>query len=216
MAYKRLKLISSLVNKGEKILDIGTDHCFVPIFLLENNITNNISASDIADKPLGFAKKNLKKKGFQESVKLIKSNGFQNIDISQYDVIIIAGMGGKTISKIISSKPFNGRYIIHSTTSLPEVRKTIEKIGMSIFNEIIIKEGKIFNIIMEVVRGKESLSKKEMYMGPSLLKKNYDYTKKYYEFLLEVIINNSLKSKDEFFEKEKREWLEEKLWKNKN
>ena len=148
MSHKRLRLISSLINKNERVLDVGTDHAFVPIFLLEDNITNNIDATDISKKPLGFAQKNLKDKGYLNDVNLILSDGFEKIDVNNYDVIIIAGMGGNTISKIISSKTFKGRYIIHATTSLGTIRKTIEKIGISIFNEIIIKEGKIFNIII--------------------------------------------------------------------
>lgn len=216
MAHKRLKLIASLINKDERVLDVGTDHCFVPIFLLKNNITTKLDASDIAEKPLSFAKNNLIKNGFENKVNLILSNGFEKIDTSNYDVIIIAGMGGITISNILSSKKFKGRYIIHSTTSLEEVRKTIENVGMTIINEIILKEGKIFNVIIEAKLGKSKLSEKEIYMGPSLLQKDINHTKDYYSFLLKTIIKNSKESNNKELKKKERIWLEETLWKNKS
>jgi len=216
MAYKRLELIASLINKNEKVLDVGTDHGLVPFFLLSNKITNNIDASDIAEKPLEFAKKNLQKKGYLNDVNLILSDGLKEIDINKYDVIIIAGMGGKTISSIISQKNFNGRYIIHSTTSIDQLRKTIEKNRITIINEIIIKEGKIFNIIIETKPGETLLTDMDIFMGPSLLKKNYSYTNEYYSFLLNRIVKNSDKSNNKNFMKKERVWLEETLWKNKN
>jgi len=68
MSKKRLEVISSLIKKDEKILDVGTDHGLVPIFLLKNKITDKITASDINEGPLNSARKNLSKNNFLDKV----------------------------------------------------------------------------------------------------------------------------------------------------
>jgi tRNA A22 N-methylase len=103
-------------------------------------------------------------------------------------------MGGQTISDIIKSKQYDGRYIIHSTTSLPLVRKTIQEIGMKIVNEYLVIEGKIYNILIEVIPGDMELTDKELYMGPSLINNNDDEVIKYYRFLLDVLEDNATMS----------------------
>ena len=135
MKYKRLNLIVNQIKKNERVLDIGTDHGLVPIFLLKKNITNNIMASDLNEEPLNAAKLNLEKEGYLDSVELKLMNGIEHIDPNDFDTIIIAGMGGQTISKIIESKEFKGRYLIHATTNIPQVRNVLQNIDMKITNE---------------------------------------------------------------------------------
>jgi len=212
MSKKRLEVISSLIKKDEKILDVGTDHGLVPIFLLKNKITDKITASDINEGPLDSARKNLNKNNFLDKVELILTDGFNNLNPNDYDVIILAGMGGQTICKIIKSKKFNGRFIIHTTTSLGMVRKCISDNKMIIINEIIIKDNKIFNIIMETSVGNQKLSEKELFLGPILLKQKAKETNEYYNYLFKTFENNAKKSNDPNLYKKERDWLKEILW----
>ncbi len=215
--YKRLNKIASLIKKDERVLDVGTDHCYIPIFLLNNKITNSITASDINPKPLNIGEENLKNAGYSsKDVELILTNGLNDIDVEYFDTIIIAGMGGQTISNIIDKVKFNGRYIIHSTTSISLVRKTIQNIGMNIIKEHLIIEGKIYNILIEAIHGKMNLSEKELFMGPSLMKQNSDEVNEYYNFLLNTFEKNAIKSKINNLNLKERNWLKEKIWSEKN
>ncbi len=210
--YKRLKKIASLIKENERVLDVGTDHAYIPIFLLENKITDNIDASDINEHPLNTAKNNLKSKGYEDKVGLFLTNGLNGFNLNNYDVIIIAGMGGQTISNILKSKNFNGRYIIHSTTSVPSVRKTIQDIGLNITKEHLVIEGKIYNIIIEAIPGNMNLSDKELFMGPSLLKQDGNDVNNYYEFIFNTLEKNAFQSNNENFKIKERNWLREKIW----
>lgn len=208
---KRIELIAKQINKDEKVLDIGTDHALLPIFLIKNNITENIIASDINELPLNSAHENLKREGLEEKVKLILTNGAKGINLSDIDVIVVAGMGATTINKIIGDINFNGRYIIHSTTHVDDVRREIQKIGHVIANEWIDIEGKIYNIIIETKVGKMSLTEREFYLGPCLMKKRKE-SEFYYAFLLRLLTKISKKSKNEGFKLKERKWLKEQLW----
>jgi len=146
MAYKRLEAIASLIRENEKVLDVGTDHGLVPIFLLKRGVTQVADASDIADGPLAIARKNIQNEGFENNINLYKSNGLESIEYKNYDSIIVAGMGGSLIADII--KPFNGRYILHATNNHEAVRKQLSKLNFKITQEFIVKERKVSNIII--------------------------------------------------------------------
>lgn len=192
MEHKRLNFIKKLIKNNEKVLDVGTDHALIPIMLYNEKITKFIDVSDINIKPLNIAKKNIENEGIEKKINLILSNGFENINPNLYNTIIIAGMGGITISKIISSKKFYGRYILQPTTKFETLRNTLIKEGFKIKNEWIVKEGKIYNLIIESVKGKQKLTNKELFLGPYLIKKHKKIEiNEYFVFLLEILIKNN-------------------------
>lgn len=207
----RLELISKQINKNEKVVDVGTDHALLPIILLKNNITSNIVASDINEQPLNAARENLNREGLLDKVEIIKSNGVEDIDISNVDVIVIAGMGATTINNILNQKDFNGRYIIHSTTHIDDVRKHIQDIGHTITNEWVDQEGKIYNIVIETKPGKSNLTEKELFLGPILMNKRQE-AESYYAFLLRTLTKNVEDSGIEDLKEKERTWLKEQLW----
>lgn len=207
----RLELIAKQIKKDERVLDVGTDHALLPIFLIKNNITNKVSASDINDKPLEFALNNIKNEGLEGKIPLILTDGLDNINVDDFDVIVIAGMGATTIGEIITKREFAGRYLIHSTTHIPDVRRYIQEIGHTITNEWVDQEGRIYNILIETKPGKMKLTDKEFYLGPCLLGKK-DETKSYYQFLLDTLDKNVKDSGIKDLKKQEREWLKEQLW----
>lgn len=216
MKYKRLKLIASLIKKDERVLDVGTDHAILPILLLKDNVTNNITASDLNKEPLEAAKRNLESEGLLNKVELKLMDGIKGIHSNDFDTIVIAGMGGITISNIINEKNISSRLLIHSTTDNHIVRKALMDNGMKIDNEWIVLEGKVYNIVIEASRGKVKLSKKELFMGPKLLEKVDPETMSYFEHLLNIFERNSELSKNKELRKQEREWIKEKLWNEKN
>jgi tRNA (adenine22-N1)-methyltransferase len=97
---KRIDKLVNYINNSNITVDIGCDHAYAAIKLVTEKRSKCAYACDINQKPLEVAEANIKKVGLQNSVKVIKSNGFKEIDF-KFDHAIIAGMGGQLISEII-------------------------------------------------------------------------------------------------------------------
>lgn len=183
----RLLEIAKLVPKNSCVLDIGTDHAYLPIYLSKNSICKNIIASDISENALESGRKNLKKYNVK-NVKLVLSDGLENIN-DIYDVITISGMGTNTILKILNNDKLPNNIVISSNNDLCLLRKNMNDKGYFIKNEIAIKDANKYYDIILYEKGKENLSYYQLLYGKS---KNKDY----YKYLLskeKYIFNKSKK-----------------------
>ena len=167
----RLQTIVDLVPKNSKVIDIGTDHAYVPIYLYLNNITKNITATDISSNVLKQTYNNLKKYNLEDKIKLIQSNGFKNIT-ETYDLAVIAGMGTHTIIDILKTKNLPKTLIISSNNDHHILREYLNSLNYSLEKEIAILDHNKYYLIMYYVYGKENLSKEEILFGKS---NNFDY-----------------------------------------
>lgn len=168
----RLLEIAKLVPINSRVLDIGTDHAYLPIYLSKNNICKSIIASDISKNALESGKKNLTKYSIK-NVKLILSDGLTNIT-DAYDVITISGMGTNTILKILDNDRLPNNIVISSNNDLFLLRKSMNDKGYFIKNEVAIKDADKYYDIILYEKGKEKLSLYQMLYGKS---KNKDYYK---------------------------------------
>ncbi|MEG0895479.1 MAG: class I SAM-dependent methyltransferase [Oscillospiraceae bacterium] len=141
----RLMAIASLVRKNSFVCDVGTDHAYIPIYLAQNGISQNIIACDIAIKPLESAAKNIADNNLTDKIKTVLSNGLENVP-SNIEDIIIAGMGAELICNIISASAFikdkDKRLILQPMTHTPFLRKQLYSMGFEIEKEIPIIEDK--------------------------------------------------------------------------
>ena len=189
---KRLEMIASLVTKDAKIIDIGTDHAYLPIYLYKNNITKNVTASDISETVLLYSKKNIDKSGLSEFIKLVQSDGFKNL-VDTYDEAIIAGMGTNTIMDILSFKNIPDSLIISSHNNLDELRLFMQKIGYKIVKEIIVKEKNIYYDVIKYKKGIDNLTEEEILFGVSNDKDYYKYLLNKYNGLYQKSQNEKYK-----------------------
>ena len=97
----RLELIASLVKDGVGVADVGTDHAYIPIMLRISGYKGNIIAGDINECPLEKARQSLENAGLSDSVELVLCDGLSGVDSSKVDTVIVAGMGGDTITGIL-------------------------------------------------------------------------------------------------------------------
>ena len=102
MISERLKAVAGMVTKGKKVADIGTDHGYVPIYLVENSICSKVYAMDINEGPLKIADKNIAIHGLSDKIETIQSNGMEKLKDNMVDGAIISGMGGDLIVDILS------------------------------------------------------------------------------------------------------------------
>lgn len=186
----RIKTIASLVDKDSKLVDIGTDHGYLLIYLYENEITKNVTGSDISSNALKFAKANFEKHNLSDKIKLIVSDGFKNLD-EKYDTAVISGMGTDTIKKILDIDNIPNKLIISSHKNVDELRLFMNEKGYKIIKEIVLQENDIFYDIIKYEKGNEILNKYELLVGKS---NNLEYEKHLLE-KYKIIYNKSKNKK---------------------
>lgn len=148
----RLKTIASLVDKCDKIADIGTDHGYLPIFLIQNGVCKEAIASDINRGPVERAKDNIGGEGLEGVISCRLGAGFTTIKPFEVDGAVIAGMGGNLIRDIIEEKKdvFKSlKFLILQPVQNPDIlREYLYKSGYSILDEeLCLDEGKYYEII---------------------------------------------------------------------
>ena len=96
----RLRACAQMVAPGSRVADIGTDHGYLPIWLLHNGIASHVIACDLREQPLASARQNAARFG-TEGIEFRLSDGLAEIAPDEVDTVVIAGMGGETIIAIL-------------------------------------------------------------------------------------------------------------------
>ena len=151
---KRLEAIASRVRRGCRLADIGTDHAYLPIYLVQEAICSKVIAADVNESPLAVAAQNICEKGLQDNIILRLGDGLSVLAPGEVDDIVIAGMGGELIASLIKNAPFvrSPQYrLILQPMSRPEtLREYLMTNGFHIEDEEIICQGNKLYIIMQV------------------------------------------------------------------
>jgi tRNA (adenine22-N1)-methyltransferase len=150
----RLLSCARLVRPGSVAADVGTDHGYLPIYLLKNDICPRVFAADLREMPLAVARRNVAQAGMQERVTFCLSDGVQNLPLDQIGTIICAGMGGDTILHILDAAPAlrdPGFQLILQPQSTPHVlRRYLSQQGFTIRQERLSQDGRFLYTAMEV------------------------------------------------------------------
>ncbi len=150
MLTPRLKAICDKVTASKTTCDIGTDHAYVPIDLIENNRAERVIATDLNAGPLRAALSNIKDHSIEDRIELRQGSGLSVISEGEADFIIIAGMGGEIIEQMLRDKRLEDcTFILQPMTSQYELRKYLLNNSYRIEDEDIVTEGfKVYNIIV--------------------------------------------------------------------
>lgn len=103
----RLAMCAGFVRKGSKLADIGTDHAYLPVWLCRNGICSSAIAADINPEPLKRGALTVAEAGLSDIINLRLSDGLKAINTDEVDDIVIAGMGGELIAKILDNCEFS-------------------------------------------------------------------------------------------------------------
>lgn len=148
----RLMACSEFVRQNSKVVDVGTDHAYLPCFLAINTNIKSIIACDVNEKPLKMAQRTVLYNNLQDKIKLILSNGLKKISTDEADDIIIAGMGGELILRIILecdwTKDNSKHFILQPMTQVPFLRRELYKNGFKILKEKAVYENKHYYTVM--------------------------------------------------------------------
>lgn len=154
---KRLYTVSTLVPRGARVADIGTDHGHLPIYLTERGISPFCLACDIKEKPLQSARENIAKTG-SENIETRLGAGLSPVFPDEVDCVTIAGMGGEVIASILEDTPWvrDPKYtlILQPMTSADALRRYLCENGFSIEKEIACEENrKVYTVMLVVFSG---------------------------------------------------------------
>lgn len=146
----RLSCIASHVH-AKTIADIGTDHAYIPIRLVQDGVCSHAIAADIRQGPLDIAGANIKKYGLADKIETRLGAGLSTIAPNEVEEIIIAGMGGEMIISILAQDEKtakNSRLILQPMNAQYELRHFLLEHGYKICTEDIAVEGfKVYNLI---------------------------------------------------------------------
>ena len=148
---ERLKCVASLVNKGARVADIGTDHAYLPIYLVQNGISNKVYACDVRKEPLRRAKLHIDEYGLSDKITTKLCDGLKGINKGDVDTVTICGMGGKLMKNIlkagIDKLGDNTQLVLSAQSELRDFRKYLLETGIDIKSEhMLLEDGKYYFI----------------------------------------------------------------------
>ena len=173
---KRLQAVANLVTPGKRLADIGTDHGYVPIWLYEQGRIPSALAMDLREGPLQRAKEHIRMHGLDEKIKTRLSDGLEKLHPGEADSIVIAGMGGMLVVKILTQ----GQAVLDSVqelilqpqSDLDAVREYLHRTGFVIVQEeMVFEEGKYYPM-MKAVHGENTDDRKIWFLYGRLLLEN--------------------------------------------
>ena len=101
---ERLRAVASMVTPGSRVCDVGCDHGFVSIWLVEQNVSPRVLAMDVRVGPLGAAGRHVAQRGLESLIETRLSDGLHNYEIGEADSLICAGMGGRLMMRILGEE----------------------------------------------------------------------------------------------------------------
>lgn len=182
----RLETIASFVRNGSKIADVGTDHGYIPIYLVQKDIASFALAMDVRTGPLERAKSHIEEYGLEDRISLRISDGLTKLLPDEADTVIIAGMGGGLMIHIIEE----GRHVwdtvehwvLSPQSDIGDVRRFLARNGFLIEREAMVKEDDKYYTVIEAVRGSMSYEKEGDYRyGKYLIDEKNPILKEYLE-----------------------------------
>ena len=198
----RLFAIAEAAKGAKTVADIGTDHAYVPVYMCLELGTDYAIAADINKGPLERADVNIKKFGLENRITTRLSDGLKKFEASDADTVVIAGMGGTLIAKILEDSPQmkkeNIRFVLQPMTAEEELRKYMQKNGYKTTDERLSREGeKLYTIITAEVGEPEPVDEVFFHVGKKLFEKKDELLPLFLERKInefEKVINGLLKA----------------------
>jgi len=172
----RLLAIAKMIGKGASIIDVGTDHAYLPAYLIVSGTVDAAKASDIRIGPLQKAGQTARKHGLNSRLTLRCCPGLSGFSPEDGDTIVIAGMGGETIAEILEGAQWlrdgHHRLILQPMTSNEDLRDYLFRRGYTIRDEVLTKDGRKLYTILDVTggAGERPRSSFERYVSRHVLK----------------------------------------------
>ena len=203
---ERMKAVAAMVTNGNVLADVGTDHGYVPIMLVNRGFIPSAIAMDINEGPLQRARENIIANQLQEKIDTRLSDGVSALSDGEVESIVIAGMGGELTIRILTEGESVCRsvkeLILQPQSEIQKVRKFLREHGYRIVDENMVYEEQKYYSVMKVIPVEEDSTWDRMNetvtiacdrYGPLLLKNGNPVLRKFlvmeHKKLLEIEYN---------------------------
>ena len=187
----RLKTVAEAVTKGNRVADVGTDHGYVPIYLVKNNLSPAGIAMDVNKGPLEKAQEHIREEKLGGNIATRLGNGLPPLEPGETDTVIIAGMGGDLICKILKAKPeflIEGKeFILQPQSEWFKIRRLLKEYHYQIEKEWFLKEDGKYYVIIKA---------EPAWTQPQRLKHQEPSIHEYIKEISEIPVNQAVSEKD--------------------
>lgn len=193
----RLKTIADLINDSEKMADVGTDHAYLPVYLLRSGKAKSAIAADVNQGPLNNAKTTINTYGLDEEIETRLGSGITPIKQNEIDTLVVAGMGGLLIRDILKDdmEKLNtiDTLILQPMIAQDELRKWLVTNGFQIVEERLAREEEKLYEIIVAQKGIETIEDEIYFEVGKKLIENKDP-------LLEEFLNRKLRKYTQIYD----------------
>ena len=153
----RLNSIVGFISNGAAVIDVGTDHGYLPIYLAQAGLVKHIMASDISKNSLDTARRNASKFNVYDKIEFIEAPGLKGIYEEDVDTIVIAGLGGETIVKILADAPWIKRcktkLILQPQTKIEDLCGFLRTTGYALKDADVVLDNAKYYVIISAQTG---------------------------------------------------------------
>ncbi|BAF59094.1 MAG: SAM-dependent methyltransferase [Pelotomaculum sp.] len=183
---KRLAALAEYVPAGSVAADIGTDHAGLPVYLVEEGICPKVIATDLNEGPFRSARRMVEMHKLEDRIDLRQGDGLKPLKPGEAEVLIVAGLGGRTVKEILAASPGvlrqAKRLILQPMGGCGELRAWLAENGWRISDEKLVEdEGIIYNIMVAEPGREEVPDPLLLELGPRLLEKKDPLMRRYLE-----------------------------------
>lgn len=186
---KRLEAVARLVTPGNRVCDVGTDHGYIPIYLLQSGIRKTALAMDVNEGPLMRAGEHIEEYGLKDYIATRRSDGLRAMKAGECDSIVIAGMGGGLVIRILEDSFAKleavKELILQPQSDIEQVRKFIREHGFVIDRQDMVKEDGKYYMMFRCVHGEADIAGQQLRQaaydryGEQLLKGRHPILREY-------------------------------------
>lgn len=195
---KRLYAVSALVSEGMTVADVGTDHGYIPIYLVESGKIPRAIAMDINRGPLERAETHIRMHHLEEQIRTRLSDGVKGLHSGECDCVIAAGMGGGLVIRIMEDGEavFKNlkEFILQPQSEIAKVRQYLCEHQYRIVKEdMVLEDGKFYPMMKIVNQETEVYNRAELQYGKLLLRERHP--------VLKLFLEKERRTKEQIFEK---------------
>ena len=183
---KRLQAVADLVGHNLIVADVGTDHGYIPIYLIESGKCEKAFAMDVNEGPLLRAKDHIRAYGLAEYITTRLSNGVKALEVGECEAVVVAGMGGALAVKIMEDgkEVFRSleEFVLQPQSELEKVRQYLNENGFQVVAEdMVLEDGKYYPMMKAVNAEDSKYSLVELRYGRCLLNQKHPVLKMFLE-----------------------------------
>jgi len=184
----RLLACCDFISQNERVADIGCDHGYLAIHLLQSGKASSVIASDIKQGPLDSALRNAEKYGVRDKIAFYLSDGVRSIP-RDFDTLVCAGMGGDTMISILEAAPWlkssQYRLVLQCQSKTPMLRSYLSQSGWNLEKECVLRDGRFLYTVMALRYDPgKPLTPAQCHFPPSLLDTPTDTVAAYYRWVI--------------------------------